>query len=110
MFSFTPVQTAYAQSGGGTPPPALSIVPLLASVNQYILNPIILLLFAVAFAVFLWGIFQFVRQADNPNVREEGQKNIMWGIIGMFIMFGVYGILAIILSTIGININAIPFL
>jgi hypothetical protein len=104
MFSFALVQTAYAQ--GGTPPP-LSVTPFLAKINQYILNPIILLLFAVAFLLFLWGVFQFVRQADNPKAREEGQKNIMWGIVGMFIMFGVYGIIAIVLSTIGVNVNTI---
>lgn len=93
---------------GGTPP--LSVVPFLQKINQYILNPIILLMFSVALVVFLWGIFQFVRQADNPKAREEGQKNMLWGIVGMFVMFGVYGILNVVLSSIGVDIYQIfPF-
>ncbi len=96
------------------PPPAgaspLSIVPFLAKINQFILNPIILLMFAVALVVFLWGVLGYIRNADNPKLRGEGQQSMLWGIVGMFVMFGVYGIIKIVLNTIGVNVTStFPF-
>lgn len=79
----------------------LSIEPFLNKVNQYILNPLITLGFAVAFITFLWGVVEFIRNASGDDSRERGKRNIMWGIIGMLIMISVYGIINIILSTFG---------
>ena len=72
----------------------------MAVLNQFlgkivvqIINPIILLLSAGAFVVFLWGVFEFVRNAGNATKREEGQKAILWGFVGLVIIFGAYGII-----------------
>ena len=40
---------------------------------------------------------------DNEEEREKGKKNMLWGIIGMTIMVGVFGIITIILNTFGIS-------
>jgi len=70
-----------------------------AKVIEHIINPIVLLLSATAFVVFLWGIFEFVSNAENATKREEGQKAIFWGLIGLVIIFGSYGILNVALGT-----------
>ena len=75
---------------------------LLSKVSQYILNPLILLGFGGALACFLWGIFQFLTNADSEEGREKGKRNIFWGIIGMVIMISVYGIINVILGTFGL--------
>ncbi|MEK7144350.1 MAG: hypothetical protein AAB794_00590 [Patescibacteria group bacterium] len=67
-----------------------------------IVNPIILLLAACAFVVFLWGIFDFVAHAGDETKRAEGRKAIMWGLIGLVIIFGAYGIINLALGTFGI--------
>jgi len=64
-----------------------------------IVNPIILLLAAAAFVVFLWGVFEFIRQAGDATKREEGRKAIFWGLIGLVIIFGAYGIINLALGT-----------
>jgi len=56
----------------------------------------------VALAVFFWGIVQFISDTDSNTAREEGKQNILWGIIGMFIMVSVYGIIRVILQTFGL--------
>lgn len=76
---------------------------LLGKINEFILNPLITLLFFVALIVFFWGLFEFVSNAGNEEARAKGKRNIMWGIIGMFIMISVYGIIRIILGTFGIG-------
>lgn len=71
----------------------------LAKVIEQIVNPIILLLAASAFVVFLWGVFEFIRGAGDPKKREEGQQAILWGLVGLTIIFGAYGIINVVLGT-----------
>lgn len=80
----------------------MSITEFLGKVNAAILNPLIVLLLIVALVVFLWGIFQFVLHNDDETERERGKRSIVWGLVGMFIMFAVWGIVRLILGTLGI--------
>lgn len=76
---------------------------VVGDVNRTVLNPLIQFAFIIAFVVFVWGIIGFLRNADNPEERKKGQDHMIWGIIGLVIMLGVYGILTIITKTFGIN-------
>jgi di/tricarboxylate transporter len=80
--------------------PALAFIH---KVNQVIINPIILLLFAVAVLVFLYGVFLYVKDSDSEDGRAIGRKHIIWGIFGMFIMISVFGILNIVMNSIGVS-------
>lgn len=73
---------------------------LLNRISTFVIDPIIYLLFAAAFVVFIWGLVQFVMKMDNEEARSTGVKHIIWGIIGMVIMVGVNAIIAIIDATI----------
>jgi len=69
-----------------------------------ILNTAIVpVIFAFAFAAFIWGIVNyFFLSANNEGNREEGKQFIFWGIIGMVVMFSVWGFVSLLLSTLGI--------
>jgi predicted permease len=64
-----------------------------------ILNPIILLLFAAALLVFLWGVMIYVKDSHSSEGRRTGGKHILWGVIGMAIMVSAFGILNLIVNT-----------
>jgi len=64
-----------------------------AKVIAQILDPIILLLAAGAFLGVLWGIVMFIANAGNDAKRKTGRVTIMWGLIGLVIIFGAYGII-----------------
>lgn len=68
-----------------------------------IVNPLILLMSGAAFVVFVWGIFEFVYNAADEKKREEGKKAIFWGIVGLVIIFGAYGIINVALSTFSLS-------
>lgn len=70
----------------------------LSKVVVQIINPIILLLAAAAFVVFIWGIFEFVAHAGEETKRSEGRRAILWGLIGLVIIFGAYGIINLVIS------------
>ncbi len=80
----------------------MNIYGLLNNVVQYILQPIVVLLFAIALTVFFYGIVKFIRDTGNGGDVEDGKRSIFWGIVGMFIMVSVYGIIRVLLRTFGI--------
>ncbi len=71
----------------------------LGKVVVQIVNPLILLLAASALVVFLWGVFEFIRNAGDEGKRAEGKSAILWGLVGLVIIFGAYGIINIALGT-----------
>jgi len=83
----------------------MEITEFFGRVNEYILNPIIFLVFGIAFLIFFYGIFQFIRSETADSGREEGKKKIFYGLIGMFIMFSAYGLIRLILDTFGIPVG-----
>lgn len=91
MFSFLFPRVAYAAD----------ITSLMSKVNRVIINPIILLLFGVALLVFLWGIVEFLSSPDNEQTKQEGKRHMLWGILGMAIMIGAFGIMQLIIATFG---------
>jgi hypothetical protein len=77
---------------------------IISKIGEEILNPLIVLAFAVAGVIFIWGVFQFIRSGDDPSARAEGAKHILWGLLGFVIMMSAYGIIYIILNTFDIPI------
>lgn len=75
---------------------------LVEQVNQAILFPLIALLSAIAFLVFLYGCFEYVRNADQSGAREEGQNHMLYGIIGLLVMLSAYALLSIAAGTFGL--------
>lgn len=69
---------------------------LINKVITGILNPLIGLMFVVAFAFFVWGIIEFIWNAGNEEKRTTGKQHIIWGLVGLLIMSAVWGIIAII--------------
>lgn len=74
--------------------------PIIDKVKTEIINPLILFLIAVAVAYFLYGLMMFIRNQDNEESQEEGKKHMLWGVIGLAIMFSVYGILNLVNTTV----------
>ena len=65
-----------------------------------IVNPVVWLMFGVAAVVFTYGVLQMVIKGNDPEARTSGQKSILYGIIGMFIMVSAWGIVYLISNTI----------
>lgn len=73
-----------------------SITKLISNIELYIINPLVMLLFAAATLVFFWGVAQFILNAGNEEERTKGKQHMLWGVIGMFIMFSAYGIIRVL--------------
>lgn len=80
-----------------------SLDSFIANVNREIINPLILFLFALTVAYFLWGVFEFIVNQTNEEKKTVSKSHMMWGIIGITIMMGVWFILGVILRTLNIT-------
>ncbi|OGZ11567.1 MAG: hypothetical protein A3D67_00175 [Candidatus Lloydbacteria bacterium RIFCSPHIGHO2_02_FULL_51_22] len=83
-----------------------TVNPIIGKINAVILNPLITLLFALALVMFLWGMFQFLWMEDSDKAHEQGKNHMLWGLLGMFIMFSVFAIMRLIAGTIGADLPA----
>jgi len=76
---------------------------IISAINENIINPLIILMFAVALIVFLWGVLQYVAKAGDSSAIETARMHILYGILGMFIMVSAFGIIRIVTGTFGID-------
>ncbi len=56
---------------------------------------------ALAFVSFVFGVGRFIRSAGNENELAKSKNIIIWGVIGIFIMFSIWGILIFIRKEFG---------
>ncbi len=68
-----------------------------------IVNLLIPLVFGLALVFFFWGTAQFILNAGDTKTRDEGKNKMLWGIVALFVMVSIYGILRFIGSTIGVG-------
>lgn len=69
---------------------------IIQKVNDAILTPIIVLLFALAVAYFLFGLMKFIMSQDSEEAQSAGKQHMVWGVIGIAIMVSVWGILNLV--------------
>lgn len=66
-----------------------------------LLNYVVVLLLTAALVVFLYGVFKlsFVDGA-NPDAMATSRKFMLWGIVSLFVMVSVWGLVNILKSSI----------
>ena len=74
-------------------------------ITDTIIMSLIKLIGALATLFFLWGVMKFIKDADNPAKRAEGQQFILYGLIGLFVMVSFYGIVRILENTFQLPTN-----
>lgn len=76
----------------------------LTKVEVALINPIITLLALGGFVLFVYGIVEFIAGAGNDEKREVGKRHMIWGFIGLTIIFGAKAIIAIAASSVGVDV------
>lgn len=63
-----------------------------------LIKSLVPLVVALTLLVFIWGIFQLVRTNDE-DARKEAIAIITYGIVALFVMVSVWGLVSILTST-----------
>ena len=61
------------------------------------------LLFTIAVVGFIWGMIQYFLFPDNEEKRKNGKSFMLWGIIALFVMVSIWGLVGVLTNTFGIK-------
>mgnify|MGYP007099669111 CR=1 FL=1 len=81
-------------NGSGAPKNFAGVVQMFLE----ILDQVVLLIIGLALVAFLWGVIKYMRGGDVEKVKEA-REFIVWGIIGLFVMISVWGLVAVLTNT-----------
>lgn len=76
-------------------------IGLLDAANSLI-GRLIPFIIALTVLVFLWGVFKFVISNDAEG-RKEARGYMVWGIVSLFIMISVWGLVNILVRSFSLN-------
>lgn len=99
---------AAAQVTGGTAP---SVCPgntndirgILNFFRCLITDSVIPLLVTLAIVYFIYGVLKYIMNADDSTQREEGRKFMVWGIVALFVIVSIWGLVKLLAGTFGFN-------
>jgi len=60
--------------------------------------------FSVAFLAFVYGIIRFLMSGSDTNKKEEAKNRLLWGVVAMFVVVTIWGIVAFIGLTFGVGL------
>lgn len=80
---------------------AATLRDTLLLINSF-LNATIGLFITLAIVVFFWGLIKYLWSMDSDNA-HEGLKIMFWGLIAIFVMVSIWGIIRLLQSTLQVN-------
>lgn len=73
----------------------------------FLMKIIVPFLFALATAAFIWGVVHYYLNPSNEKEREKGKEFVIGGLIALFMMVAMWGIVKVFTNTFDIK-NAVP--
>ncbi len=61
-----------------------------------LVNTLILVVAALALLYFFWGLAKFILNAASEDAQKEGKNIMKWGIVALFVMVSIWGIVRFI--------------
>ncbi len=88
-------------------------IPVLAAVTNFkelvntifianILKPLVPFLIGLAVVMFIYGVLILIF-SEGGDKKEDGKKYMLWGIVGIFVMVSVWGLVNILISTFSLD-------
>lgn len=64
-----------------------------------IINQAIAVVASLALLFFFWGLANFILNSSNEEKKSEGRNIMIWGIVALFVMFSVWGLIGVLQNT-----------
>lgn len=75
---------------------------------RLLLNRAVPILIAFAVVYFLYGVFSYIMASDDDDKRGKAKNVIVYGIILIFVMVSVWGLVNLLVGSFGLENNPIP--
>ena len=86
---------------------AAGVLDTIVVVNR-IVKAIVPLLISVALIVFIWGLIKYLTKVGDEGERAKAIQLMLWGIVAIFVMSSVWGLVALLQNTFSVQRNE-PF-
>lgn len=74
-----------------------------------IINRLVALTTALALLAFFWGLAKFIfHLGGDEKAVDEGKRVMKWGLIALFIMISVWGIIIFMQRALGLPVSTSP--
>jgi len=60
---------------------------------------------AIGLLFFIWGLVQFIAASGDEAAKEEGKRKMVWGILALFVIVAVWGLVGILADLTGIEVG-----
>lgn len=77
----------------------MTFAELVDKVIFSVINPLIVLVSSLALLYFLWGVSKYIIHGGNEEKRAEGYQMMIYGIIALFVMVSVWGLVGVLANT-----------
>ena len=74
----------------------------LLAVAQRLFNTLIPILITLGVIYFIWGVIQYVIAKDE-EAKKAGRDKMIWGIIGLFVIVSIWGLVGFLGNTLGVK-------
>jgi hypothetical protein len=71
---------------------------------QSILDVVIPILITIAVIVFIVGVIQYIMAKEDTD-KQKGRDRMIYGIIGLFVILAIFGIIEVIGNTLNVDIG-----
>ncbi len=75
-----------------------NLVDLMNQINA-VINAIIPFLVGLAVLVIIWGVWSYISGAGDEEKRAQAKQFIVWGVVGVFLMLSVWGLVNILVNS-----------
>jgi len=58
---------------------------------------------AIALLTFFWGLVKFIFAQGNEEAKSDAKKVMLWGLIALFVMVSVWGLVTFIGNALGVG-------
>ena len=77
-------------------------------ISDIIRNYIVPLIIGLAVLYFLWGVLQYVLAGGDEEKRKLGRDHMIYGVIAIFVMISIWGLVGVLRNTTGLTTNVPP--
>lgn len=78
-----------------------NVSTLLTSIGKLI-NTALPIVVGLALLGFFWGLAMFIFASSDPEKKAEGKHIMIWGVVALFVMVAVWGLVNFIGSAVGV--------
>ncbi len=88
---------------------AASVSDVIETIGE-IISALIPIVAALALLFFFWGLAKYILNAGDETAKTEGRNIMIWGIIALFVMFSVWGLVEVLQNTFSVGGSSAPTL